>query len=84
MKLAASGIITRVLDHQVISGKPTTKVAIDQEHLGIRCIRLFMDLGDDCVGKDILVNLSNNPLDEKRVYQEIMLDGNYQKVSYLL
>ncbi len=82
MELRTSGILTQILDNEEVSGIPTTKVVVDQDHLGIRCVRLFVELGDESVGKNITVNGISNPPDHKSGYQEIFLDGDYMKVSY--
>ena len=81
MEIAANGTITRILDHEIISGRTTTKVAVDQDHLGIRCVRLHTDLGADAIGKPLSVKDLYDPKGESEA-QEIIVNGDYQKVPY--
>ena len=81
MNVIANGKITGILDHKVISGRTTTKVAVDQEHLGMRCVRLQTELGVDSVGKKVHVKDLYDP-SGKPESQEIILAGDYMKKLY--
>ena len=81
MVLTTNGKITRILEHKVIEGISTTKIAIDQDHLGIRCVRLQTEIGDESLGKHINVRESYDPSGNP-TSQGIMLDGNYKKINY--
>ena len=81
MNVTANGKITGILDHKVISGITTTKISVDQEHLGIRCVRLQTELGADSIGKTVHVKDLYTPSGEP-VSQEIIIAGDYKKILY--